>query len=305
MCAGSSLALSDATSGGVWSSSNTAIATVTASTGIVTGVAAGTDTITYTVTNINGCSDYATNVLTFGGLLTASMAPGTTATICAAHSSVGLTVTAVGSGLTYQWLVGGSIIAGAVTNSYTADSAGIYSVDVSNGTCTEVLTTTVVNMTAPVISFTSPNILSTGSYAHYQWYRSGVAIPGATSSIYHESVPGYYTVVVTDGSCTDTSSAYLIHSSGGGGTGGGGTGFTNVYTNYNIRIYPNPATSALHIDAPEAVNVKIISPDGKLVKEQAQTLDVNVSSLANGMYIIMLYDKDDVLIKTDRFMKLD
>jgi uncharacterized protein YjdB len=52
VCAGSAIAMSDATPGGVWSSSNTAVATVSA-TGIVTGVAAGTTNILYTT---GGCS---------------------------------------------------------------------------------------------------------------------------------------------------------------------------------------------------------------------------------------------------------
>ena len=52
-CAGSATTLSDATSGGTWSSSNTSIATVDGGTGIVTGVATGTAIITYTF--IAGC----------------------------------------------------------------------------------------------------------------------------------------------------------------------------------------------------------------------------------------------------------
>jgi gliding motility-associated-like protein len=55
VCAGATTTLSSTTPGGVWSSSNTAVATVNTS-GVVTGVAAGTATITYTVTNANGCS---------------------------------------------------------------------------------------------------------------------------------------------------------------------------------------------------------------------------------------------------------
>ncbi len=47
VCTGSTTALSDAITGGDWNSSNTAISAIDAVTGIVTGVSAGTTTITY------------------------------------------------------------------------------------------------------------------------------------------------------------------------------------------------------------------------------------------------------------------
>ena len=53
VCAGSQITLSDTVAGGSWSSHFTAIATVNAS-GVVTGVAAGIDTIIYSVTNMCG-----------------------------------------------------------------------------------------------------------------------------------------------------------------------------------------------------------------------------------------------------------
>jgi len=46
-------------SGGRWSSSDTSVATVDSTTGLVTGVAADTATITYTVTGTGGCSNIA------------------------------------------------------------------------------------------------------------------------------------------------------------------------------------------------------------------------------------------------------
>ncbi len=49
ICSGSATTLSDATSGGSWSSTNSTIATVIAGSGLVTGVSSGIDTIIYTL----------------------------------------------------------------------------------------------------------------------------------------------------------------------------------------------------------------------------------------------------------------
>jgi hypothetical protein len=53
VCPGQTITLTDATGGGVWTSTNTAIATVSTS-GVVTGIAPGYDTIVYTITNSCG-----------------------------------------------------------------------------------------------------------------------------------------------------------------------------------------------------------------------------------------------------------
>jgi uncharacterized protein YjdB len=56
-CVGTTTTLSDATTGGAWSSSNAAVGTIDPVTGVLTGIALGTTTITYTVP-ATGC--YAT-----------------------------------------------------------------------------------------------------------------------------------------------------------------------------------------------------------------------------------------------------
>ncbi len=56
VCVGATLALSNTTSGGAWSSSDNTIATVNATTGVVTGIKAGSVTITYTATGSCGTS---------------------------------------------------------------------------------------------------------------------------------------------------------------------------------------------------------------------------------------------------------
>src|SRR5205823_89231 len=61
VCPGATTLLADATAGGVWSSSNAAMATVS-TTGLVTGVSAGTATISYVVTTSCGTARTSTTV---------------------------------------------------------------------------------------------------------------------------------------------------------------------------------------------------------------------------------------------------
>ena len=60
ICAGSTATLSNTVSGGVWNSSNTAVATIGTSSGVVTGLATGTSVITYTI----GGTCYTTTTIT-------------------------------------------------------------------------------------------------------------------------------------------------------------------------------------------------------------------------------------------------
>jgi len=60
VCTGSTITISDATSAGTWSSTNTAVATIGSVTGVVNGIVAGSATISYKL--IAGC--YVTSVVT-------------------------------------------------------------------------------------------------------------------------------------------------------------------------------------------------------------------------------------------------
>ena len=66
VCAGATTSLSDPSSGGVWSSTNTAVATVVSGSGMVTGVSAGTAVISYVVSG-----NTATTIVTVDALPTA------------------------------------------------------------------------------------------------------------------------------------------------------------------------------------------------------------------------------------------
>ncbi|MEI9808786.1 MAG: Ig-like domain-containing protein [Bacteroidota bacterium] len=61
VCSGSTTQLADVTTGGIWTSTNEAVATVDAN-GLVTAIAPGTVTINYAVTNTCGTTTVSTIV---------------------------------------------------------------------------------------------------------------------------------------------------------------------------------------------------------------------------------------------------
>ena len=73
----------------------------------------------------------------------------------------------------------------------------------------------------------------------------------------------------------------------------------------DIKVFPNPATSTIIIDATVKVNVSIISMDGQLISRTADASNIDVSGLSNGMYMIMIYDENNVLLKADKFIKVN
>ncbi len=85
VCIGSTTALTDATPGGTWSSITPGVATVGA-TGIVTGISAGTSMISYAVVNSCGILTAATKIVTVNALTSAGTISGT-ATVCSGSTT--------------------------------------------------------------------------------------------------------------------------------------------------------------------------------------------------------------------------
>ena len=128
VCAGSTTALSNATTGGTWSSSATGIATV-GSTGIVSGVAAGTTTISYTVTNSCG-SAVTTRVVTVNALPsagtitgTATVTTGSTTTLSNATTGGAWSSSATGIATVGSTGIVTGVAAGTATISYTVTNS--------------------------------------------------------------------------------------------------------------------------------------------------------------------------------------
>ena len=307
-CAGTIMRLSDATLGGTWSSSNTSIATVGGTTGIVTGVAMGSDNISYTVSSAFGCLNSAVYPITIGNAMPASaiLPADTSLTLCHGLPENLVLNTTSTSGITYQWYMNGSPISGATTTSYIVTVPGQYILQLNNGTCLlNMPYTDVIAPPNPIIGYNSTGpSLFTGSFATYQWFLNGVAITtissGSSSAVYPVTLNGSYTVVVSDANgCFDTSAAFVYP------TDTLTTGVSTISGNSEINIFPNPASSMLHIDAPMSVNVSVMSIDGKIIMEQKKVTDINIAALPNGMYIIRIYDDKNMLLKNQKFTKIE
>ena len=176
---------------------------------VVTGVCGGNTSNTITITIYTSAP-------------TASITAGGPTSFCSG-SSVTLSAN-TGTGFTYQWQLNSVNIAGATNLSYTASTAGGYRCIVSNpcgGTNSNTITVTIT--TSPTATIT-PNgsvgicsggsvLLTASSGAGYswQWRLNGGNIAGATSQTYTANQAGNFTVVVTQGSCTATSTSVNVY----------------------------------------------------------------------------------------------
>lgn len=141
VCVASTTPLSDATPGGTWTSSATGIAAVGSSSGIVSGVAAGTATITYTV----GASYATTTVTVVAGppvvVITASAT-----SVCVGHT---ITLNGTPAGGTWTSLTTSIATVGSSTGLVTGVTTGtapiVYSVSNACGTGTNTLNVTVTS----------------------------------------------------------------------------------------------------------------------------------------------------------------
>jgi hypothetical protein len=197
-CQGTTSALSSAPSGGTWSSSNATVASV-GSTGILTGVAAGTAIITY-----SGGTCYETRQITVNALPIVTTGSGVA--ICSGNTT---TLTATGAS-TYTWspgtglsaTTGASVTAApTITTTYTVTGTN------ASGCSNQATVTVTVNAKPTIAAITaSPTNLCVGSTINLS--AGSVTGVGALTS-YNWSGPNSFstTTSATSTSLTATSTA--------------------------------------------------------------------------------------------------
>ena len=207
VCEGSTVALSDGSGSGTWSSSNTSLATVVSSTGVVSGISAGGLTITFTLGT--GCKTTSAFVVN-----TTPVAITGTTSVCEAGGMTPLADATVGGG----WTSGATSIAtvGASTGMVTGVSAGTVTITYMLGTCYNTTSVIVRPLPGAIITPLGDTMLCPGDFVAltstagtgyaYQWFTSAGAISGETDNYYISDTGGRYSVSVTsDFGCTSYS----------------------------------------------------------------------------------------------------
>ena len=205
--------------GGTWSSATTSVATVNATSGVVTGITAGTSVITYTVVGTGGCPTVtATRTITVTAPGDAGVISGTNM-IC-----VGSTTTFSTTGAGGTWSSATTSVAtvnsgtGVVTGISAGTSVVTYTVPASGG-CPAVTSTRTVTITAPgnagtisgtnaICAGTNTTFSTTGTGGTWSSATTSVATVNATTGVVTGITAGTsvitYTVVGTGGCPTVT-----------------------------------------------------------------------------------------------------
>lgn len=299
VCVDASVALTNATAGGVWSSENPNALMVDAQSGLATGKLNGNALVKYTITDGNGCRNLSSLTMTVYANPIAGINPSGTVKICDGDTTT-LNALPGGQGMSYQWQeVSGGIIPGATSATYDVSTAGQYQVIVTDiNSCKDTSAADTVEMyvvAVPVITLNGQT-LSTGSgYSSYQWYASGQPINGATQSSCIITQNGSYYVVVTDSNgCSKESAVENVTTLGVAMANGGAN---------DVLVYPNPAHNTVHVVAAIPVDVCIMSMDGKSMLYNKNVTAVDINGLADGVYMMRIMDKNGILVKTQKLVK--
>ena len=193
----------------------------------INNTASGSSTNTYTTnqaisikavcTNAAGCkSNSNTLQAVINPKPTVSATASGPTTFCIG-SSVTLQAQAV-AGYTYQWFKNNTIISGATASSLAVATSGTYKYVATLNGCTDTANSIVVTAKEkPTVLITTPNttVICNGQGAllqanpstgySYQWQMNGFDIPGATNSAYSATIGSYYNVIISNGTCTNTS----------------------------------------------------------------------------------------------------
>jgi hypothetical protein len=197
-----------------------------------------------------------------------------------------------------------SSITEVVCSDYTAPSGQVFTVSgvyidiISNATgCDSMiminLTIDAVNVATTIVDSV---VTAVATGAIYQWINctTNTLVLGETNQSYAISNSDNYAVIVTQGSCSDTSSCVKVVV----------TGIEINSSALDINIYPNPTNNDATINLGTLTDVLVTVTDitGKTVysikNDERNQMSLNVASFKKGLYFVVIKsDKDQQVLK--------
>ena len=259
ICPGQTITLSDATVGGTWTSSNTAIATIGAGTGIATGIVTGSTTITY----ILGAGCVVTGVLIVRALPAAISGP---SNVCAGSTVVLSDATTGGT-----WSSMGSVVAvSPTTGIVTGIIAGTEIVTYTAGTgCT---TSKIINVDPVPSAISGPGDVCVGK---------SVTLSDATTGGTWSTSTGAVTIGTTTGIVTGVSAgtSNITYTSAAGCT---------ETTTFTVNALPATITGPGAVCQGSTITLNDITPGGIWTSSSTgvATIDIGaglITGIAGGL----------------------
>jgi trimeric autotransporter adhesin len=286
ICIGHTTALSNATSGGSWASSNTSVATVGYYSGVVSGSSAGTSSITYSVSGCTSVTEVTVNASPEAISGETNVCKGSSITLT--HSTSGGTWTSSNSATA-------SVDAG--TGEVTGLNVGYAYITYSvSSSC---YATKLVIVRPVPIAIYGPTSVAEGAYIYLHdptsggvWSSSNTAIAsvipsmGIVGGLSAGSATISYTISSTGCYATYPITVYATEARPSGST----------MTSSAFKLYPNPSRGLLTITADTDGSLLLFSIDGRLVKRYTVlTGNNNISlpmDLTNGIYMCRFEGND-------------
>lgn len=203
----------------------------------------------------------------------------------------------------YQWSKNGVLVVGWFDDSLIVRSSGKYTVKITTPEgCVAVsdpVDVAILPTPEPVITKTGFVLSTAPSFDFYTWKRNGlIEASGAGLSSINITKKGLYTVTVTDlNGCIGTSPKIEADDAE--------LGINQIAAmGAAIKIYPNPSSSKVFINAPVNVNVSVESINGQVLIQQKNVTEINLDGLADGIYIFSIRDQEGQLLKKEKISKL-
>ncbi len=294
-CTGSSVTLADTSAGGTWSSSNPAVATISA--GTTTGLSTGVAYILYIVNNICG-SDTATMPFTVLSAPSAGTLSGSTS----ACPGASITLTPTVAGGAWSSSSSAATVAGGIVSGVSAGSTIItYTVSNSCGAAYATYTVTINPLPdagtisgAATICETETSIFANsvtgGAWSSSNSSVATVSSAGVVTGVAAGTVSISYTATNSCGAAS-TSSALVVTPLAACPTD---IKIISKSGEEGIAIAPNPNAGSFIISLPshENVNISIMDVQGKTIRyisitdKNRNDIPVDVSNVAAGVYLV-------------------